>query len=103
MGTILTNPEYLILDEPDIGLDPKNWRMISNKLMELKSKGAAILITGQNYNQLDEISDKIVIIHNKKCIYENSIKSFKKQMGKGEHIDLKSAFSEIIRGGVHYD
>ena len=47
-AALLRKPKFLILDEPDIGLDPKSWTIVVEKLLDLKSQGCAIIITGQN-------------------------------------------------------
>ena len=90
-GALLRNPRFLFLDEPDIGLDPKAWEMVSDKLLTYKNRGAAILVTGQNFDALDVIADRIVILHNGRTLFEGSTAEFKNQK-ENSSFTLKQAF-----------
>lgn len=96
-AALLRKPKFLILDEPDIGLDPKSWTIVVEKLLDLKSQGCAIIITGQNFDSLEKISDHIVILSQGKAKYNGSIQALKKQY-QSDNITLKEIFQKIVNG-----
>ncbi|MEG3306971.1 ABC transporter ATP-binding protein [Streptococcus suis] len=60
---LLNNPEIIILDEPTVGLDIQSRNIIWDKLQELKDRGIAIIITSHYMNEIEKLSDRILIIH----------------------------------------
>jgi len=74
---LLRNPQYLILDEPTIGLDPFSWDLIKKQLQDMVNKGTTIIITGHDFEQIGEIASKIVILHNGLTLLEEDISKLK--------------------------
>lgn len=71
--TVLHEPDLLILDEPFSGFDPVNVELIMNELEIMKSKGKSILISTHNMKSVEEICDRVVLIHEAKKIMEGSV------------------------------
>lgn len=59
---LVKEPELLILDEPASGLDPEARRSLSKLLLSLKKDGATLLISSHILSELDDYSDRIVVI-----------------------------------------
>ena len=66
--TVLHEPELLILDEPFSGFDPINAQLIRNEILDLKKKGASILLSTHNMSSVEEICDSIALMNNSKLI-----------------------------------
>ena len=62
-GILLTAKPLFILDEPMSGLDPKARAMLKNKLMTLKASGATILFTSHQLVDVEELADRMAILH----------------------------------------
>jgi fluoroquinolone transport system ATP-binding protein len=62
--TLLHDPEVYFLDEPTIGLDPINARLIKDIILEKKSAGKTIFLTTHNMNIADELCYRIALINN---------------------------------------
>lgn len=100
-GALLRNPKYLILDEPDLGLDPISWDCISEILLTMKGKGAAIMLTGQNFSRYEEIIDKIVILVNGSVSFNGTINDLKQKFSdETNSVETKIIVEKMIRGGV---
>lgn len=100
-GALLREPKYLILDEPDLGLDPNSWDVVSNCLLDMKNRGTAIMLTGQNFPKYDVLIDKIVVLSNGITEFEGTPNDLKRKVDNtSDEIDLKSAFDRIIRGVI---
>lgn len=64
--------EFLILDEPTANLDVKSKEEFINILKLLNKKGVTILITSHIIEELQQIINHLVIINNKKIVYDNA-------------------------------
>lgn len=65
---IMENPELIILDEPTNALDEKGIDMVHNIVMEYKEKGALIIISCHDKEQLEYLSDEIIEIYEGKIV-----------------------------------
>jgi ABC-2 type transport system ATP-binding protein len=98
---LLNNPEVLILDEPTLGLDPKQIHEVRSLIKGLASNHTVILST----HILPEVSmtcSRIVIINNGKVVAMNTPEGLADQMKGTERISLTvdgppDAISEKIK------
>jgi lipopolysaccharide export system ATP-binding protein len=60
---LATNPQFLLLDEPFTGIDPKTVTDLQEIIKHLKSKGIGVLITDHNVRETLAITDRAYIIH----------------------------------------
>lgn len=61
-GALVGNPDVIILDEPTVGLDPKQITEIRNLIKELGKKHTVILST-HILSEVSQICEKVVIIN----------------------------------------
>ncbi len=52
--TVLHEPKLLILDEPFSGFDPINTNLIKKEILELKEKGATIILSTHNMSSVEK-------------------------------------------------
>jgi ABC-2 type transport system ATP-binding protein len=64
IATLLHEPELIILDEPQSGLDPVNVVLIRNLLRELRDEGRTILLSTHMMSEAEKMADEIVLVHN---------------------------------------
>ncbi len=67
-GALLGEPEYLILDEPAIGLDPDGIRWLRGFLRSFAATGRAVLISSHLLNDAQQIVDDVVVIRDGRLI-----------------------------------
>lgn len=87
---IITNPEFLILDEPTNGLDPDGVKELLDLINSLKQKEMTILISSHQLHEVSKIADDIVILHQGKIHYSQP---------NQDKQDLEKLFFSIIHGG----
>jgi ABC-2 type transport system ATP-binding protein len=63
ISTILHRPELLIIDEPFAALDPINALLVKDLMRELRAQGTTILMSTHQMHQVEEVCDRIVLIH----------------------------------------
>ena len=61
---IMENQDILILDEPFNALDYKTYGDIKNIIKDLKNEGRTILLTSHNFEDIEQLCNKIYIINN---------------------------------------
>lgn len=77
--TLIHEPEFLIFDEPFSGFDPINANLLKDEILELKQKGATIILSTHNMASVEEICDEIVLINNSRKILDGNLLSIKRQ------------------------
>lgn len=60
--TLLNDPEFLILDEPAAGLDPKARLEFKNLVRVLRDRGKTILISSHILSELGEMCDSLIFM-----------------------------------------
>lgn len=76
---IITQPEFLILDEPINGLDPEGIKEMRLIIRELNEKyGTTILISSHILSEIELIADTIGVIKNGRILEEISMKDMQK-------------------------
>ena len=63
-AAIMTEPELLLLDESFASLDPQGQAELREILREERERGAAILVSSHQLDQLRRVSDEILVLQN---------------------------------------
>lgn len=71
--TVMHQPDFIILDEPFTGFDPKNTQLIKDEIQHLKEKGTSIMLSTHRMENVEEICDEVVLINNSKVVTQGSI------------------------------
>ncbi|GEL76420.1 ABC transporter ATP-binding protein [Tenuibacillus multivorans] len=70
IGSIIHEPELLILDEPFSGLDPVSQEIFKDEIKNLAKNGTAILLSSHQMNLVEEMCDRLFMISKgQKVIY----------------------------------
>lgn len=79
IGSIIHEPELLILDEPFSGLDPLSQDVFKNEIKELAQSGTAILLSSHQMNMVEEICDRLFMIHRGQRVIEGTMADVKNE------------------------
>lgn len=60
---LLGDPDFVVLDEPQSGLDPIGRREIRDLIVDLRRQGKTILFCSHILSDVEEICDRVVLIH----------------------------------------
>ena len=77
--TVIHEPEILIFDEPFSGFDPINANLLKEAILELRDKGATILLSTHNMASVEELCDSITLINHGKSILQGKVNDIKRQ------------------------
>lgn len=67
---LVTDPQFLLLDEPFVGIDPLAVADLQNVVKKLKAKGIGVLITDHNVRDTLEIVDRAYIMYEGRVLRE---------------------------------
>uniref|UniRef100_A0A7V1EHF0 LPS export ABC transporter ATP-binding protein n=1 Tax=candidate division WOR-3 bacterium TaxID=2052148 RepID=A0A7V1EHF0_UNCW3 len=65
---LISNPRYLLLDEPFTGIDPIARAELQEIILGLKKRGISILISDHNVRETLEITDRAYLIYESKIL-----------------------------------
>jgi len=82
---LLHDPELLILDEPNSGLDPLTSFFIINYLRTLKREGKTIILSAHNLFHVETICDRVGIIKNGNLLVFDTMDAIRARLGKREY------------------
>lgn len=85
-ANIIAEPKVLLLDEPVSALDPVGRKVVFDLIERLKGK-MTILFSTHIIDDVERVSDKIIMIHHGKKILDGSVEEMKKQF-KNEALEV---------------
>lgn len=72
--TILHDPDLIILDEPNTGLDPQGSLDIRNLILQLKNeRNKTILLSSHILSEIELIANRMVIINNGRSVVQGNV------------------------------
>jgi ABC-2 type transport system ATP-binding protein len=77
IATLLHDPGLVVMDEPFSGLDPVNATLLQDALLELKSRGKAILFSTHRMDQVEKLCDAICLIDNGVAVLSGKMREIK--------------------------
>lgn len=79
-GALIGDPEILILDEPTVGLDPKQIIEIRNVIKQL-GKEKTIIFSSHILSEVSAVCDRVIIINNGKFVAEDTPQNLSAKIG----------------------
>lgn len=84
---IITKPELIVLDEPTNGLDPIGIKEVRHLIRMLnKEYGMAFLLSSHILGELEQIVDRVGVIHHGKLLNEITLADIRKE--RSDYIEL---------------
>ena len=79
LAAIVHDPDLLIMDEPFQGLDPINTDLLKSILLEEQARGKTIILSTHNMNQVEEMCNRILLIHHGRAVLYGPLDEIKAQ------------------------
>ncbi len=70
---LVQEPRLLVLDEPTAGVDPAGSREIRDLILAFKQRGITVLLCSHLLSQVQEICDRIGILHEGRLVREGAL------------------------------
>ncbi len=87
LGTLIHEPELVILDEPFSGLDPVNVETMRHLILDMKRQGRTVIFSTHIMEQAEQICDSIFLIHRGRKVLDGSLAEIKSRGDRGILID----------------
>ena len=84
-GTLVADPKILILDEPTVGLDPKQITEIRSLIKNLGKKHTVIL-SSHILSEVSQICDRVIIINNGKIVAVDTPENLEKKVSDSNKV-----------------
>lgn len=85
---LIGNPDVLILDEPTVGLDPKQIIEIRNLIKELGKKHTVIL-SSHILSEVQAVCERVIVINNGKLVADDTPDNLSKDMSTDHTLMLR--------------
>ena len=92
--TMIHDPDVVVFDEPTSGLDVITAENIINLIRQCKEQGKTVIFSSHIMSEVDLLCDDLVIIHQGKLCYNDTLINFKSQM---KSKSLTEEFIKIIK------
>lgn len=84
-GTLVADPEVLILDEPTVGLDPKQITEIRSLIKDL-GKNHTVILSSHILSEVSQICDRVIIINKGKIVAEDTPQNLEQRVSQNNII-----------------
>jgi ABC-2 type transport system ATP-binding protein len=98
---LIHNPEILILDEPETGLDPQS-RILVREFVKSFGREQTVLLTTHNMDEADRLASRIAIIDHGKLLLLDTPQNLKQTVGEGDILEFvikngdQNKLSEVV-------
>jgi|ETNmetMinimDraft_15_1059895.scaffolds.fasta_scaffold15969_2 ABC-2 type transport system ATP-binding protein len=97
LGTLIHDPELVILDEPFSGLDPVNMEVMRDTIRSFKEQSRTVIFSTHVMAQAEELCDYIFLINKGKKVIDGPLAEVRGSGDKGIKIDYDGDGSILHR------
>jgi ABC-2 type transport system ATP-binding protein len=91
---LMHDPEILILDEPEAGLDPQS-RVMVREFIHSLAASKTVIFTTHNMDEADRLCNRVGIIDHGKMLVTDTPENLKKQIGQGDKLEITVSAQDI--------
>jgi ABC-2 type transport system ATP-binding protein len=94
---LVHDPEIVILDEPEAGLDPQS-RILVREYIKSLAGSKTVILTTHNMDEADRVADRVAIIDHGRLLRLDTPQFLKDSIGEGDilEIDLENSHGQAI-------
>jgi ABC-2 type transport system ATP-binding protein len=97
LGSVVHNPELLVLDEPFSGLDPVNQEKLEALILAERDRGATILFSTHVMAHAERLCDRLAIIAGGKRRFEGTVDDARATLPSRVHYVPQRPSSDVAR------
>jgi ABC-2 type transport system ATP-binding protein len=83
VGTVVHDPDLLILDEPFSGLDPINQDVLEEIVREFRARGTTILFSTHLMDQAERLCERVCLISKARKVLDGDLRELKARERRG--------------------
>jgi ABC-2 type transport system ATP-binding protein len=86
---LVHDPELVVLDEPEAGLDPQSRVKVREYILSLARSGTrTIILTTHNMDEADRVADRVAIIDHGQLLVLDTPQALKRRVGEGDVVEI---------------
>jgi ABC-2 type transport system ATP-binding protein len=85
---MMHDPEILVFDEPEAGLDPQS-RVLVRDFISETARSKTVIVTTHNMDEAERIATRVAIIDSGKLLQLDTPDNLKRSIGRGDVMELK--------------
>ncbi len=89
LGTLIHEPDLVILDEPFSGLDPVNRDVMRDTIQQMKREGRSVIFSTHVMEQAEQLCDHVMMIHRGRLQFAGDLTEVKSRGRRGIHLDYQ--------------
>jgi ABC-2 type transport system ATP-binding protein len=92
---LVHDPDILVLDEPEAGLDPQS-RVLVREYVKSLARKKTIILTTHNMDEAERLADRVAIVDHGKLLTLDTPEALKRTVGEGDvlEIDMEAGTAE---------
>ena len=94
---LLHDPEVIVIDEPMIGLDPLNARIVKEELKARTRSGTTVFLSTHLLNVAEELADRVGIINHGRLLVEGTVSEVRNRLKGDSNRNLEEVFLEFTQ------
>jgi ABC-2 type transport system ATP-binding protein len=79
VATVLHDPDLLILDEPQSGLDPVNQEVLADTIRGARDRGHTVILSTHNMAQAEQLCDEVTLIAGGRKVLEGEVDALRRE------------------------
>lgn len=91
---LVHDPEILVLDEPEAGLDPQS-RVLVREYVKSLARRKTIILTTHNMDEADRMTDRVAIVDHGKLLTVDTPEALKRTVGEGDVLEIETSENGI--------
>ncbi len=92
-AALLHDPDFLVFDEPESGLDVTTSLVLRHLLKALARRGKAILYSSHILEVVERVCDRVIVLHHGKVVADDSVAQLRALMARGS---LEEVFAQLV-------
>ncbi len=84
---LVHDPEILVLDEPEAGLDPQS-RVLVREYVKSLARQKTIILTTHNMDEADRMADRVAILDHGQLLIVDTPEALKRTVGEGDVLEI---------------
>ena len=92
---LVHDPEILVLDEPEAGLDPQS-RVLVREYVKSLARRKTIILTTHNMDEAERMADRVAIIDHGKLLTVDTPEALKRTVGEGDVLEIETGEGPVL-------
>lgn len=98
IATVIHDPELLILDEPQSGLDPVNQEVLRDTMLGARDRGKTVIFSTHNMEQAEQLCEHVCIIAQGRKVLDGRLRDVQREnTGNRWYVEFDGGSDQVSR------